>query len=84
MDMSTAPATLALFTAAFFGETFDVNLESSTTTSLSTNGGFGPIDPVPGETDGDVTVTYEYIEIPEPGTCALLGFGGLMLLRRRR
>lgn len=81
MDMSTAPATLTAFEFDGAG-TFDVSLGSTIETFLSTSGGFGPIDPIPGITDGKVTVTYEYI--PSPATAALLGLGGLAATRRRR
>lgn len=80
MDMSTAPATLTAFTGL---GTFDVDLSSSVQTFLSTSGGFGPIDPVPGQTEGAVTVTYEYV--PEPTSAAMmLLFGGVAIFRRRR
>lgn len=82
MDMSTAPATLLAFTGL---GTFDAELMSGVETFLSTSGGFGPIDPIPGETSGLITVTYEYNPVPEPATAAMLVcFGGLTLLRRRR
>ncbi len=86
MDMSTLPATLALYTATFLGETFDTTIDSAVETFLSTSGGFGPIDPVPGITEGMVTVTYEYVPIPEPATFTLAGIGclALALLARRR
>jgi len=80
MDMSMAPATLAAYTGI---GTFDVDLSSSVETFLSTSGGFGPIDPVPGTTEGTITITYEYI--PEPTTLALLAVcGGMTIVRRRR
>jgi len=34
--------------------------------------------------DGTVTITYDYTPIPEPGSMALLGLGGMGLLMRRR
>lgn len=78
-DMSTLPATLAAFTGV---GTFDAILSSAVETFLSTTGGFGPIDPVPGVTNGTVKVTYEYV--PEPGTISLLLLGGSALFFRRR
>ncbi len=65
---------------------FNVNVSAVVTTSLSTTGGFGPIDPAPGNTFGNVTVTYEYTPIPEPSTAMLVGFslvGALAVARRR-
>jgi hypothetical protein len=55
--------------------TFDVTVSSTVETFLSTTGGFGPIDPMPGNTDGAVTVTYKYNAVPEPATMLLLGSG---------
>lgn len=80
MDMSTAPATLLAFTGL---GTFDAELSSGVETFLSTSGGFGPIDPIPGETSGTITIEYEYV--PEPTTAALMVCcGGMALIRRRR
>jgi hypothetical protein len=53
-------------------------------TFLSTTGGFGPIDPVPGVTDGTVTVTYEFTPVPEPTTLLLLAAGLAALAWRVR
>lgn len=64
--------------------TFDVTVSSVVETFLSTTGGFGPIDPVPGMTDGTVTVTYEYTPVPEPGTVLLLASGLAALAAGRR
>ncbi|MBX7166644.1 MAG: PEP-CTERM sorting domain-containing protein [Pirellulales bacterium] len=85
-DMSTAPAVLALFIASFLGETFNTSVDPDIATSLSTSGGFGPINPVPGLTDGLLTVTYEYNAVPEPSTIVLAGMGilGLIVARIRR
>ncbi|MCH8004952.1 MAG: choice-of-anchor E domain-containing protein [Planctomycetes bacterium] len=55
--------------------TFDVDVSAIVETFLSTTGGYGPIDPVPGNTDGTVTVTYEFSSIPEPSTALLLASG---------
>lgn len=84
-DMSTLPAVLTAYTAAFLGEQFDVNIAPSIETFLSTSGAFGPINPTPGLTDGLVAVTYEYTTIPTPaaGGMALMGLAGLALRRRR-
>ena len=64
--------------------TFDVDVTASVETFLSTTGGFGPIDPTPGVTEGTVTVTYEYTVIPEPTSAAFLGLGALGIAVRRR
>jgi len=63
--------------------TFDVTVSGVYDIYLSTTGGFGPVDPVAGITDGTVTVTYEYTPVPEPST-ALLVAGGLLGLGAQR
>ena len=85
-DMTTLAAALTFYTGP---GSFDVDVGSVVSTFLSTTGGFGPIAPVPGVTEGVVTVLYEYDTIvPEPSTILLATIGGLGLLiiygRRRR
>ena len=65
---------------------FDVNVSAVVSTFVSTTGGFGPIDPAPGNTFGNVTVTYEFAPIPEPSTAMLVGFSliGVLAVARRR
>ena len=87
MDMTTAAPDLLFFTASFLGETFNTEIDSLVETFLSTTGGFGPINPVPGLAEGLVTVTYEYTAVPEPGTLALATIAAIGLglaVRRRR
>lgn len=81
-DADFTTSSLATFEATFVGETFDTTIDSVVENYLSTSGGYGPFNPVPGMTDGTITVTYEYI--PEPATLGLLSLGALALLRRRR
>ena len=82
MDSGFTTTSLATFIATFVGETFDATVDSVVSTDLSTVGGYGPIDPVPGLTNGTITVTYEYT--PEPATMSLMGMGALALIRRKR
>lgn len=66
--------------------TFDVDVSAVVETFVSTTGGFGPIDPVPGTTSGTVTVTYEFTPVPEPSTALLLAssLAALAVGRRSR
>ena len=63
--------------------TFSTTISSVVETYLSTTGGYGPINPLPGSFDGTVEVIYDYT-VPEPATMSLLALGGLAVLRRRR
>lgn len=64
--------------------TFDVTLSSAMDSYVSTTGGFGPIDPVAGTTEGYVTVTYEYTPVPEASTALLLTLGLVAVADGRR
>ena len=61
-----------------------VELEAIVSDFLSTTGGFGPIQQTPGQTQGTVTVTYDFVPIPEPSTALLLGLGLLGFAARAR
>ncbi len=78
-DWSTNPTVLALFTGT---GTFDIWMSSIVESYFTTSGGFGPSIPTPGMTEGTITISYNYI--PEPATIAILGFGGLRVLLKRR
>jgi hypothetical protein len=55
--------------------TFDTVIGSVVQNFLSTTGGYGPIQQTAGQTEGLVTVTYEYTAVPEPSTAMLVALG---------
>ena len=79
-DASSLPAVLTAYTGI---GTFPVSVEGKIETFLSTSGGFGPIDPVPGSTEGTVKIIYEYIPAPGATTLALIALAGAPRRRRR-
>jgi hypothetical protein len=87
-DSSTDALVLAAYTAAFPGETFDTLIDAVLYTNLSASGGFGPLDATAGITSGVITVTYNYVAVPEPASVVLGALGvcalGLVAYRRRR
>ncbi len=84
-DANDAVLTAALDLANYTGiGTFGIDVEAVVQNFLSTTGGFGPIQQTPGQTQGTVTVTYEFIPIPEPSTALLLGLGLLGFAARAR
>lgn len=87
-DSSADALVLAAYTASFFGETFDTLIDAVLYTNLSASGGFGPLDAQAGITSGLITVTYDYVAVPEPASIVLGGLGacalGLVGWRRRR
>ena len=84
-DANDAVLTAALDLANYTGiGTFGIDVEAIVTNFLSTTGGFGPIQQTPGQTQGTVTVAYEFIPIPEPSTALLLGLGLLGFAARAR
>jgi len=80
-NSSTDSGVLTLFTGT---GTFDVRLSSSVSTYISTTGGYGPSTTTAGDTNGTITVAYEYTPVPEPATIALLGLGSIVLRRKRK
>ncbi len=86
-DADNVVLTAALDLANYTGiGTFGIDVAAIVTNFLSTTGGFGPIMQTPGQTEGTVTVTYQFIPIPEPTTASLLSLGlvGIAAVRRRR
>lgn len=81
-DDTTANDDLALFTAAFNGET--ISLPVGAVGSSSGSGAGNLLLLFNTFAGADVKVTYEYEAIPAPGAIALLGLGGLVAGRRRR
>jgi len=61
---------------------FDVSVQTTAKFTVTIEGGFGQLQTDKGSADGNVTLTYVYI--PEPASLAMLGFGSVVLLRRRR
>ncbi len=80
-EVLTAALDLANYTGV---GTFGVDVEAAVENFLSTTGGVGPIMQTPGQTEGTVTVTYEFIPIPEPSTALLLASGLVALAAGRR
>lgn len=64
---------------------FATSISSGVETFLSTSGGFGPIDPVPGQFEGTlkVTYTYELPSVPEPTSLVVFSLIGLCCTRLR-
>ena len=79
MSMTTAPLNLALFTSIG-----NIALPIMTTNASSGNGAGNLLLQFNTSASGDVTVTYEYIVIPEPATAMLVSLGAMGLFRRRR
>jgi hypothetical protein len=86
-DVLTSPADLALFTAAFFGETITLELDAFGTSNGSGAGNLALLFST--NAGATATVSYTYDDgnvIGEPATLALLGAGliGAGLRRRRK
>jgi len=78
----TAAIQLASFTDTISGPDFDIDVDSTSVVNISATGVAGGFTTI--EALGDVKITYEYTPIPEPASMALMGLGGLALIRRRR
>jgi hypothetical protein len=74
----------ALFSPYLGAGHFHVNLSALVFTKITTIGASGESRASNGQASGTVKVTYEWSEVPEPATMALLSLGGLAMLRRRR
>ncbi len=77
---SSAPADLALFTAAFAGETISLPAFANGESSGSGAGNLLTLF----STFGSAEAKVEYFFVPAPGAAALFGFVGLAGARRRR
>ena len=79
--LSIDPLILAMFTGL---GGFDVTVDSTRSSFIRAGGRLGFAKPIGGQTDGVVTVIYDY-HVPEPLTLSLFCIsGGLIVNRRRR